>query len=263
MRACTRIICAAPLLFVLLGPGRTLADSFDKHMHSASEFLSHGNFDDAIAEYQKALKRQPKSVLAQSALGMAYMQLGDLRSKNRDLAGAIDVYRKAVALGPDEPYWHERLGAALERNGDHDGALAEYRTAAGLSPLDDGLQAKYEQFAGVPENQRASCEKQYKAETTHRAGTFQGRGSPPIPLRKPDPAYSDWARQAKLQGTVVLWITIDRDGNVACMRNVRPLGLGLDAKALETVRTWKFQPATLGDEPVPVNVMVEVSFKLF
>jgi len=263
MNPWTRMVGAILFLGVVVGPGNILADSFERHMKRAADFASRGNLDEAIAEYQQALKRQPKSVLAQSALGMAYVQLGDLRSKNGDADGAIDAYQKASALEPAEPYWHERLGTALEKKGDHDGALREYRTAAELLPLDDGLQTQYEQFAGIPEDQRTSCEKPHKAEAIHRPGTFQGKVSAPIPLWKPDPGYSDWARRAKLQGTVVLWITIDRDGNVACMRNVRPLGLGLDAKALETVRTWKFQPSTRGDEPVPVRVMAEVSFKLF
>ncbi|MGD0323916.1 MAG: energy transducer TonB [Terriglobia bacterium] len=90
-----------------------------------------------------------------------------------------------------------------------------------------------------------------------------GGVSAPIPIYKPEPAYSEEARKAKYQGTVVLWIVVDVQGNVTDPRVVRPLGLGLDEKALETVRTWKFKPALRNGSPVPVRVIVEVSFRLF
>jgi TonB family protein len=90
-----------------------------------------------------------------------------------------------------------------------------------------------------------------------------GGVSEPVPIYKPDPAYSEEARKAKYQGTVVLWIVVDASGAVTDCRVVKPLGLGLDEKAVETVRTWKFKPASRNGTPVPVRVMVEVSFRLF
>jgi len=90
-----------------------------------------------------------------------------------------------------------------------------------------------------------------------------GNVTAPIPIYKPEPAYSEEARKAKYQGTVVLWIIVDAQGNVTDNRVVKPLGLGLDEKALEAVKTWKFKPATRNGVPVPVRVMVEVSFRLF
>lgn len=85
----------------------------------------------------------------------------------------------------------------------------------------------------------------------------------PIPIYKPEPPYSEEARKAKYQGTVVLWIVVDAQGNVSDVRVVKPLGLGLDEKAVETVRTWKFKAAMRNNIPVPVRVLVEVSFRLF
>jgi TonB family protein len=90
-----------------------------------------------------------------------------------------------------------------------------------------------------------------------------GNVSAPIPIYKPEPAYSEEARKAKYQGTVVLWIVVDAQGNVADCRVVKPLGLGLDEKAVEGVKIWKFKPAMRNGTPVPVRVMVEVSFRLF
>ncbi len=90
-----------------------------------------------------------------------------------------------------------------------------------------------------------------------------GGVSEPIPIYKPDPPYSEDARKAKYQGTVVLFVIIDASGNVAKCQVIKPLGLGLDEKALETVKTWKFKPAMKNGVAVPVQVTVEVSFRLF
>ena len=90
-----------------------------------------------------------------------------------------------------------------------------------------------------------------------------GGVSNPIPIYRPDPPYSEEARKAKYQGTVVLYIIVSASGTVTECRVVKPLGLGLDEKAVETVRTWKFKPAMLNGAPVPVRVLVEVSFRLF
>jgi TonB family protein len=91
-----------------------------------------------------------------------------------------------------------------------------------------------------------------------------GGVSAPIPIYKPEPAYSEEARKAKYQGTVVLWIVVDAQGNVSPdIRVVKPLGLGLDEKAVEAVRTWKFKPGMRAGVPVPVKVMVEITFRLF
>ncbi|MCL5005220.1 MAG: energy transducer TonB [Acidobacteria bacterium] len=90
-----------------------------------------------------------------------------------------------------------------------------------------------------------------------------GNVSAPIPIYKPEPPYSEEARKAKYQGTCVLWIVVDAQGNVQQAQVVKPLGMGLDENALRTVKTWKFKPAMRNGVPVPVRVMVEVSFRLF
>lgn len=254
------IIFAASFLVALSGPQNLLAESFSKLMKNADDFMSKGDFKSAIGEYQQALQRESKSVWAQSRLGMAYVQLGDELSKSGDAQGAIDAYKSAVAAEPKEPYSHARLGAALEKKGDHEAAIKEYRTASELSPLDDGLRSKFEQISSGTQGGEDLCKKE--AGLRGGAETAPGEIRRAIPLARPDPPYSEWARQARLEGTVVMWIVIDRGGNVACTADIQPLGLGLDAKALETVRKWKFQPAMLNTTPVPVRLKVEVGFKL-
>jgi TonB family protein len=87
--------------------------------------------------------------------------------------------------------------------------------------------------------------------------------SEPIPIYNPEPAYSEEARKAKFQGIVLLWIVVDAQGVVRNVRIAKPLGMNLDEEAVKTVSTWKFKPAMRRDVAVPVQVEVEVSFRLF
>lgn len=87
--------------------------------------------------------------------------------------------------------------------------------------------------------------------------------SAPVPIYSPDPDYSEEARKAKYQGTVVLIVIVGPDGRVHNARVSRQLGMGLDEKAVEKVMTWKFKPATKDSKPVAVEVSVEVQFNLY
>jgi TonB family protein len=91
----------------------------------------------------------------------------------------------------------------------------------------------------------------------------KGGVSIPKPIYTPDPDYSDPARQAKVQGAVILWIVVDADGKVQDVRVKRSLGFGLDEKAVEKVRTWKFEPARKDGQPLAVQLNVEVNFHLY
>ncbi len=90
-----------------------------------------------------------------------------------------------------------------------------------------------------------------------------GNVSAPVPTYKPQPPYSEEARRDKLEGTVLLGVVVDAQGNVSDVRVLKPLGKGLDEKAIGTVRTWKFRPGMRDGVPVPVRVAIEVAFKLY
>ena len=66
-----------------------------------------------------------------------------------------------------------------------------------------------------------------------------------------------------MQGVVLLWVVIGSDGRTHDVRVQRSLGMGLDEKAIEAVRNWKFEPATKDGQPVAVQVNVEVNFRLY
>jgi protein TonB len=84
----------------------------------------------------------------------------------------------------------------------------------------------------------------------------------PALLHKVEPDYTEKARQAKYQGTVLLYIQIDTSGKAINIRVLHSLGLGLDEKAIEAVKKWKFRPASKDGKPVTVESQVEVNFRL-
>jgi periplasmic protein TonB len=89
-----------------------------------------------------------------------------------------------------------------------------------------------------------------------------GGVSPPSILYKVEPEYSEEARKAKFQGTVLLFVVVDEKGNPRDIKIIRPLGLGLDQKAVEAVEKWKFSPGKKDGKPVPVQAQIEVNFRL-
>ncbi len=96
-------------------------------------------------------------------------------------------------------------------------------------------------------------------------GVFKVGGgvSAPRALFTPDPEYSEEARKAKYQGTCILWLIVDQNGRPREVKVARSLGMGLDQKAIEAVKNWKFEPAMKDGKPVAVQINVEVNFRLY
>lgn len=96
-------------------------------------------------------------------------------------------------------------------------------------------------------------------------GVFRVGGgvSAPRAVFAPDPEYSEEARKAKYQGVCVLYLVVGPDGRTRDIKIARSLGLGLDEKAIEAVKQWKFDPAMKDGKPVSVAINVEVSFRLY
>ena len=86
--------------------------------------------------------------------------------------------------------------------------------------------------------------------------------STPVVLYMLDPDYSDQARKARLEGTVVLRLTVEKTGIPANIKVMRGLGMGLDEKAVEAVKQWKFRPASRNGAALAFETTVEVNFRL-
>jgi TonB family protein len=87
--------------------------------------------------------------------------------------------------------------------------------------------------------------------------------STPRATYSPDPEFSEDARRAKYQGTAILGLTVREDGTASDVCLLNALGHGLDEKAIDAVKRWKFQPAMKDGQPVPVRLSVEVDFRLY
>jgi TonB family protein len=96
-------------------------------------------------------------------------------------------------------------------------------------------------------------------------GIFRVGGgvSAPQAVSTSTPNYTEEARRAKTQGTCILGLIVDTEGHPRDIRVVRGLGSGLDAKAIEAVERWRFEPAKKDGKPVNVLISVEVSFLLY
>src|ERR1700736_1847783 len=96
-------------------------------------------------------------------------------------------------------------------------------------------------------------------------GVFHVGGgvSAPRVIYQPDVEFSDEARKAKYQGTCTLMLVVDAAGRPTNIRVGSSLGMGLDEKAIEAVRKWRFEPAMKNGHPVAVEIAVEVDFHLY
>jgi periplasmic protein TonB len=84
----------------------------------------------------------------------------------------------------------------------------------------------------------------------------------PVLLARKDPEYSEEARKAKFQGTVQLSIVVNASGQVTNINVLRGAGLGLDERAVEAVRQWKFRAGMVDGKAVAMRATVEVNFRL-
>jgi TonB family protein len=84
----------------------------------------------------------------------------------------------------------------------------------------------------------------------------------PVVLHKVEPQYSPEARDAKLEGTLLVSAEIWPDGLVHNARIKKGLGMGLDEKALEALQQWKFKPGAKDGKPVKVQASIEINFRL-
>lgn len=82
-------------------------------------------------------------------------------------------------------------------------------------------------------------------------------------IYKPEPSFSDEARKSKTQGMVLLLLVVGRDGRPYDIRVGQSLGMGLDEKAMEAVKQWRFRPATKDGQPVATRIAVQVDFHLY
>jgi len=90
-----------------------------------------------------------------------------------------------------------------------------------------------------------------------------GSVSAPVLMNHIEPEFSDEARKAKFAGNVLVYLVVDTQGRPQNVRVIKPVGMGLDEKAMEAVRRYIFKPAMENGKPVPVELSIEVDFQIF
>jgi TonB family protein len=111
--------------------------------------------------------------------------------------------------------------------------------------------------ASDPTNKTQSAD---TVETVFKVG---GDVTPPHLTYSPEPEYSKIARKKKYQGTCVLAGIVGTDGLLHDIEVTRSLGMGLDEKAIEAVKKWKFDPAHKEGKAVAAKISVQVNFRLY
>ena len=85
----------------------------------------------------------------------------------------------------------------------------------------------------------------------------------PVAIYSPEPSFSDEARKQKMQGIVMLILVVGKDGHPYDIHVRQSLGMGLDEKAIEAVKNWRFRPALKDGQAVDARIAVEVNFRLY
>lgn len=90
-----------------------------------------------------------------------------------------------------------------------------------------------------------------------------GGVSAPQLIYSVEPEFSEEARKAKVAGNVLVNLWVDQNGNPSHVHVIRGVGMGLDEKAVEAVKQYRFKPALENGKPVLVELNVEVNFQIF
>jgi TonB family protein len=86
--------------------------------------------------------------------------------------------------------------------------------------------------------------------------------TPPAVASKVEPQYTELAREALFQGSIVVSAVVDAEGRPTALEVLKPAGLGLDEEALLAIEQWRFKPGMKDGQPVPVIAQIETTFSL-
>lgn len=152
---------------------------------------------------------------------------------------------RAADLVPD--YWKPCFGAQTT-------AVRKCHMSPRIAPLF--------RFASPLQSTSAPGDDKPATDTQGIFGSGKGTTAPHA-VRAPDPEYSAEARRERVQGIVIIALVVDKFGQPSDIKLVSPIGYGLDEKAMDSVKTWKFEPGRRGSEPMATYATIEVAFHLY
>ena len=229
--------------------------------------------EELYAKAAQVLGEQPEAARALTHLGLA-------ATAQKNFPLAMEYFEHARRVDPMQAGAAIMWMAVVEQHQQHmDDAERLYQSALSVQDpksLDAAVTMEvYGQFLREQGRADPAREMEARAEAIQRSnappdsshpasGAYKiGAGiSPPSVLHKIEPDYSEEARAAKLQGTVVVQIVIGPDGVARDARILRGLGLGLDEQAIEAIGQWQFKPGVKDGQPVPVTATIEVNWRL-
>jgi TonB family protein len=217
--------------------------------------------DDAALSYRQELETNPRS-------SIAHFRLGQILRQQKDLQGAAVEFNRALE-GDREPAWtvvwsYINLGKIFQPT-DSDRARQEFVLAVETGDNTAGAAVEAASLLRFrPGTQVAEPPSGTADDLPLPPGAYRVTNGviTPIVIHRTEPAYSPEARLAGLEGTAVVTGVIEPDGSPRDMRITRPLGLGLDEKALEAIAQWRFKPGTFAGRPIPVFASFAMDFRL-
>jgi TonB family protein len=234
----------------------------------AAAAIQAGNLDkagqDAVEEdLRTVLKLKPSFAPAYDVLAMFYANRGVRLTEARDLV------EEAVQLLPGAPEARINEAQLLVTMHKDKEALEALQLALKLAHTPEQV-ASVESVMKTVEDLEAQRAK-YQGATVHLTGKSGGKGvsagaeqseTPPRAIYSTELEYTEEARAAKLQGMCVVRMVVGVDGKPSNVVVVKKLGMGLDEKAVEAVKKWRFEPGRKYGRPVPTYLTVNLEFKI-
>jgi TonB family protein len=218
------------------------------------------NYNDVLEKYKRDLQANPHSSLAHFRIGEIYFLQDNRQSAANEFRSALN--------GNLDPKWievwsHINLGKIFDLSHQCDRAVNEYRLAVQTNDAERGALQEANQYLYANSIRAFSFQPETNADLGSVHSAIPAINTIMLRLiHETVPAYSDEALLAGLEGTVLIAGVVTQDGSTRNLRVARALGLGLDEKAIEAVREWRFVQVTDQDSPVDVSSSWEVDFRL-
>ena len=263
-------------------------DDADAWYYLGLAFNSQGLFGEARPRFERLIQLRPDSADAHAKLAYALILANEPQK-------AMTTGRRALELGVKSPEAHYAIAEASFRLNSPEKAVEEAEAALMVSPdflpalITKSLAhlslkhyseaaASLEKFLAIsPDNVDADTwrgqlkemqESALQSTTTNPTAettTYSGKvvTQKVRVLGKPEPQYTERARMAGVEGTVVLRAVFSSDGDVKHIVVTKALGYGLTTNAIRAARQIKFQPAIKDDRPVSMYIQLEYNFNLY
>jgi TonB family protein len=256
------LFCGVILLLVaLVWNWRDRQPQIPEIQNAAIAEISNEAMKDDLAKVEARLKDDPKLVFSTDPNGRTPLHWAAIGGQ-KDMADLLLAHGAEVnaITGDGKTPLHF---AAMMGNIDVMVLLLDNKAKTNIVDLSGKMPSDYAESSGLKD----------MVELLSRRGNGNGMAEPhpigngvtaPVPLIQPLPPYTEEARKARIEGTVVLQAIIRRDGTVDSFKVLKSLGHGLDISAINTIAAkWRFKPGTLKGEPVDVYANIEVRFRMF